>query len=441
MIKCKHPKSHPDLDERLLISQSLRQNTPVFCFLWIGGQSGLFTSTIYDHSRLSPVILRTTDCDPTPTRNLCRSGRAVSFCINWHKNSLCWLNIALAASTTTTTMLMDPKAEHEEAVYGGSSPDRMDVILGRGRGNANHPGNKRFHAIVDAHREMYHTSLSRTEKTRIADEIVGLVKQESRFVKWSASQQTWVEVNTDLARAKVGQALRYRERRNHSIGSLSSHSSEGSSAESSYASTAGEANQDTCYQDGPVPASVVFDDFEPTPLPMPSSMGLDGSQHSQLTQGSFHRNQGFQAPRRNSQPRSDDLYAQLRELESGLVWPEHIDAAKALAGASRQDTVHTALSADLSSLHLPNMQRAWNTTDNFSTKPLNDTYEGFTPAPRHYQPSLHEAMNSTQFATSRIMGNNNDDPLPAFENTQGRFFELDDVFDWELDYHKPGPKP
>jgi hypothetical protein len=80
-----------------------------------------------------------------------------------------------------------------------------DVILGRGLGPRQHAGNRRYKLTVEMHRARYEAAGSRPDKTRIADEIVGIVKQTGRFLKRDADNNTWVEVDDLQARAKVGQ--------------------------------------------------------------------------------------------------------------------------------------------------------------------------------------------------------------------------------------------
>jgi hypothetical protein len=80
-----------------------------------------------------------------------------------------------------------------------------DVIMGRGLGPRQHPGNRRYKLTVEMHRARYEAASSRPEKTFIADEIVAIVKQTGRFLKRDPDHNTWVEVDDMQARAKVGQ--------------------------------------------------------------------------------------------------------------------------------------------------------------------------------------------------------------------------------------------
>ena len=81
-----------------------------------------------------------------------------------------------------------------------------DIMMGRGLGPRNHPGNERYTMTVDTHRARYEAATSRPEKTRIVDDIVQIIKQTGRFLKRVDNDaDVWVEVDDTAARSKVGQ--------------------------------------------------------------------------------------------------------------------------------------------------------------------------------------------------------------------------------------------
>jgi hypothetical protein len=95
-----------------------------------------------------------------------------------------------------------------------SAPSPIDVLLGRGKSNVDHPGNRRFQVIIEMHMRRYSASDTRQEKNLIMKEIVAIVKTTgSRFVKYDTDTDGWTEVNEDHARTKVGQAIRNHRRR------------------------------------------------------------------------------------------------------------------------------------------------------------------------------------------------------------------------------------
>jgi hypothetical protein len=119
-------------------------------------------------------------------------------------------------------------------------PDVLDVLLGRGKGNQQHAGNKRLQGklclrakmlpsmkcalefspvrslcieIVDLQKDSYFSATSRHGKVHIARMIVDTVKEQGRFLKYDKSLQGWVEVSEVVARQKVCQSLQYHKRR------------------------------------------------------------------------------------------------------------------------------------------------------------------------------------------------------------------------------------
>ena len=96
---------------------------------------------------------------------------------------------------------------------GKTEPQDFDVLLGRGRRNALHPGNRRFQAIIDVHQARFYSAASRHEKIQITQEIVNFIAQRGRFLKFDEERSGWAEVDGEVARSKVGHACRYRQRR------------------------------------------------------------------------------------------------------------------------------------------------------------------------------------------------------------------------------------
>ena len=87
-------------------------------------------------------------------------------------------------------------------------PESQDVLLGRGKGFRNHPGNVRFHKIVQAHEERYE-SANRLGKQLLSEAVLKLVKEPgSRFLKQDVSG--WFVVSDSVARERVAHAFRNR---------------------------------------------------------------------------------------------------------------------------------------------------------------------------------------------------------------------------------------
>jgi hypothetical protein len=91
--------------------------------------------------------------------------------------------------------------------------EHFDVLLGRGRAYLRHPGNERMRTIVSDNLARYQSTEMRHDKTRITKEIVQTIKtsgdQPARFLRYDPRADRWTEVDDEVARVKVGTALRY----------------------------------------------------------------------------------------------------------------------------------------------------------------------------------------------------------------------------------------
>jgi hypothetical protein len=91
-------------------------------------------------------------------------------------------------------------------------PLNSDVLLGKGVPIQSSSGNIRLQAIVDEYVDEYHAMTDRKSKTRLAMDIVTMVKKASvRFL--SKESGVWIEVEDVIARDKVSHLLRSRRKR------------------------------------------------------------------------------------------------------------------------------------------------------------------------------------------------------------------------------------
>jgi hypothetical protein len=91
-------------------------------------------------------------------------------------------------------------------------PQRLDVLLGRGRGNVHYPGNELFYQLIHANAERYHKA-KRVDKRYIAMEIVQTIAlQHGRFLRFDKATSCWVEVDEEVAILKAAHAFRYQRR-------------------------------------------------------------------------------------------------------------------------------------------------------------------------------------------------------------------------------------
>jgi hypothetical protein len=90
------------------------------------------------------------------------------------------------------------------------APEKLDVLLGRGRPIQDWVGNVWYSSIIEATIERHHEAVRRRgAKNEICDEIVEIIKGSGgRFLKRKEGGLEWVEVDDALARKKVSHAFR-----------------------------------------------------------------------------------------------------------------------------------------------------------------------------------------------------------------------------------------
>lgn len=83
------------------------------------------------------------------------------------------------------------------------------ILSGRGRGNEKHGGNKKFRRLVNSHAAEYNDKTTRRKQKSLIIEAVWeqLVKDSMCIVK-RINDTTWVEMDEDEAKIKIGHALR-----------------------------------------------------------------------------------------------------------------------------------------------------------------------------------------------------------------------------------------
>ena len=95
------------------------------------------------------------------------------------------------------------------------SPGDKDVICAKGKEATEHPGNKRFRAMVNMLANEYGNAKSRYEKTTLVNQIMDHVHiVGGTFVRYESISSEWFEVSESMAREKVGQRLR---EKNHAL--------------------------------------------------------------------------------------------------------------------------------------------------------------------------------------------------------------------------------
>ena len=92
---------------------------------------------------------------------------------------------------------------------GIDNPTDVDVLLGRGAGCWNHPGNRKFRGVVHKHLSSYDNAKLRVEKTHIVSVILDEVRANGgRFLKRNQLTEKWRVVDQRVANEKIGHAIR-----------------------------------------------------------------------------------------------------------------------------------------------------------------------------------------------------------------------------------------
>ena len=90
-----------------------------------------------------------------------------------------------------------------------------DILCTKDKSLRNHPGNCFFRAHIDRLWPTYKQNKSKLERMKITRMIVDKLKftHKVRFVKFDEETASWIEVDSMVAREKVGQAIRLAIRR------------------------------------------------------------------------------------------------------------------------------------------------------------------------------------------------------------------------------------
>jgi len=91
------------------------------------------------------------------------------------------------------------------------SPEKTDVVIGRGRKSHTGFGNERLHRVVASKLDEYSAATTKTEKSKILSVVVYLIRNEKPaglFVKQDPVAGLWFDVGDLMAREKVSQAFR-----------------------------------------------------------------------------------------------------------------------------------------------------------------------------------------------------------------------------------------
>jgi hypothetical protein len=102
----------------------------------------------------------------------------------------------------------------QEAIDGGILPKGFqpadtDILCGRGKAFANHPGNKNFSDTVRENLYRYVEAPKRLDKSAVVASVVSeILNSGARFVKQEKISRRWYQMNKDQAHEKTGHAIR-----------------------------------------------------------------------------------------------------------------------------------------------------------------------------------------------------------------------------------------
>ena len=88
-------------------------------------------------------------------------------------------------------------------------PTGIDILCGRGKANATHPGNIYFTQLMQANLQKYQDGPRRIDRTIIVTSLVDqLLLGGSRFLKKDKATNQWIQLDSLQCHEKVGHALR-----------------------------------------------------------------------------------------------------------------------------------------------------------------------------------------------------------------------------------------
>jgi len=94
------------------------------------------------------------------------------------------------------------------STYIVNKPSDNDVLFGRGGRINEHPGNKKFRAIVKTYKNHYNNQRSKREKRKIIDEVIDRIKNMGGNFLEKGPSGNYIEQKREKAFKKTSQALR-----------------------------------------------------------------------------------------------------------------------------------------------------------------------------------------------------------------------------------------
>lgn len=91
----------------------------------------------------------------------------------------------------------------------GYKPSNDDILCGRGKVFAKHPGNQTFTTAIRVSLQAYVDAPKRIDKSIVVSALANRLREAGhRFIKYDKSRQQWFELSNDGSHEKVGHAIR-----------------------------------------------------------------------------------------------------------------------------------------------------------------------------------------------------------------------------------------
>lgn len=90
------------------------------------------------------------------------------------------------------------------------SPDKFDILCGRGLDYYENPGNQLFRQVIEGALPRYTTAATKHAKSSIVSSLVDVIRKSSPngFLRYDDEIRTWIKLDDYAARQKVGQTIR-----------------------------------------------------------------------------------------------------------------------------------------------------------------------------------------------------------------------------------------
>jgi hypothetical protein len=116
---------------------------------------------------------------------------------------------SMSTHTIPNLRYQSSSIEYNSQLTGDYQPTANDVLCGRGKALARHPGNLRFAKTVRANLRLYSISKKRSDKTLVVAAVVSTLREQGvRFIKKDSKSTAYIVLSEEQAKEKAGHAIR-----------------------------------------------------------------------------------------------------------------------------------------------------------------------------------------------------------------------------------------